>query len=899
MLIRRLRIEDFRKLRGPVCIDGIGRGITVIAGDNEEGKSTVLQALRAVLFCRHGSDGIEAKQMLPNDGGGQPRIELDFSIDGRDYRLCKTFLQRPKQAVLTTPTRTFTGGEAEEELQRLLGLEFGKQGLPKPEEQGICGLLWVEQGTGFATPLIGDNGRRALGRALEQELDQVVGGDRAAAVIEAVEQRYSRFFQPKRGREKGVYAEAKQKVEDLQAECARLSDQARSYDALLAELEQVRAALAAHAEAGGIERARADVHRLDAAQRRLDDLRVTRDAATAAEKLARSRLETAVQRQQARAEKVNAQLRTQQEAVRAAVELKEAERALAPLEAALSRAEAEAGEADRAAAQAQSQDEAADRALMRARAAHDLAGLEMDLQLAGEAAAAAERVQGEAAAIIVDDEALRLLREATTRVEKARARVQAAETRIELAPIAGRSAFLGDDVLPTGQPLRLDEPTTLRLEGWGELTIVPGGEDLADRRAAVLMAEEALAAVLASLGVADAAAAEAAALRRRQLTAVAAEAARDLARRAPDGLASLRRAVELKSAEEADLAQGATTSPLLPEAAEAERRQARESLAAFRLRQEQAKMALARAGLERARARDRVLEARALGEDAARRAADLGADLERGRAEESDEALAATVVAARADVAKQEAQSTALQQAWDGEDPERTMAQLQQARAQLDRLSRDVDRLERRDSELLGELRGIGKQGFDEDLTRAEGELRLARDRLARLQREADAVRLLREVLHEARQQAKQQFTEPVRRRLRPKLGRLFDGADLAFDEETLAMTRLHRDGVAEEVRSLSVGTREQLAVLMRLAFAELLLERGCPAPVILDDALVYSDPCRFAAMRQIVVEAGRRLQIIVLTCREDDWSGLGAPVLRLAHCLAGHGKRQQLASIG
>ncbi|MBK8210921.1 MAG: AAA family ATPase [Rhodospirillales bacterium] len=599
MLIRRLRIEDFRKLRGPVCIDGIGNGITVIAGDNEEGKSTVLQALRAVLFCRHGSDGVEAKQMLPNGGGGQPRIELDFSIDGRDYRLCKTFLQRPKQAVLTTPARTFSGGEAEEELQRLLGLDFGKQGLSKPEEQGVCGLLWVEQGTGFAAPLIGDNGRRALGRALEQELDQVVGGDRAAAVIEAVEERYSRFFQPKRGREKGVYAEAKQKVEDLEAECARLREQARSYDALLAELEQVRAALSAHAEAGGIERAQADVHRLDAAQRRLDDLRVKRDAVEAAEKLACSKLDIAVQRQQARAERVNAQLRTQQEAVRSAVELKEAERALAPLEEALSRAEAEAAEADRAVAQAQSRDDAADRALMRARAAHDLAALTIDLRLAKEAAAAAERLRSEAAAIIVDDGALRRLRDATTAVDKARARVQAAETRVEFAPIAGRRAFLGADAVPTNRPLRLDEPTTLRLEGWGELTIVPGGEDLAERRAAVTIAEEALAGLLMSLGVADAAAAEAACSRRRELTAVAAEAARDLARRAPEGLEALRLAVAVKAAEEADLAQGATAAPLLPEAAEAERRQARQ------LRRFAASARASEGGLEQRRPRPR------------------------------------------------------------------------------------------------------------------------------------------------------------------------------------------------------------------------------------------------------------------------------------------------------
>ncbi len=42
---------------------------------------------------------------------------------------------------------------------------------------------------------------------------------------------------------------------------------------------------------------------------------------------------------------------------------------------------------------------------------------------------------------------------------------------------------------------------------------------------------------------------------------------------------------------------------------------------------------------------------------------------------------------------------------------------------------------------------------------------------------------------------------------------------------------------------------REQLSVLTRLAFARLLARDGRPAPVILDDALVYSDDDRIERM--------------------------------------------------
>ena len=82
MRIRSIRIEDFRKLTGPICIEGIGDAITVISGDNEEGKSTVLEAIRTVLFTRHRVSGDTADRMQPFGQSVRPEISLDFEIDG-------------------------------------------------------------------------------------------------------------------------------------------------------------------------------------------------------------------------------------------------------------------------------------------------------------------------------------------------------------------------------------------------------------------------------------------------------------------------------------------------------------------------------------------------------------------------------------------------------------------------------------------------------------------------------------------------------------------------------------------------------------------------------------------------------------------------------------------------
>jgi len=80
----------------------------------------------------------------------------------------------------------------------------------------------------------------------------------------------------------------------------------------------------------------------------------------------------------------------------------------------------------------------------------------------------------------------------------------------------------------------------------------------------------------------------------------------------------------------------------------------------------------------------------------------------------------------------------------------------------------------------------------------------------------------------------------------------------------------------------LSIGTREQLAVLARLTFADLLDEHGKKSPIILDDALVFSDDRRFGEMQRILDRAAERLQIIVLTCHVRAYFERGWTTMRL-----------------
>src|SRR5271169_6665912 len=145
MLFRCISVQNFRKLASPAVIEGLGAGVTIIAGDNEEGKSTLLLAIRTGLFERHNLGGRAAEAMQPFGSTVRPQIRLDFEIDGESYSITKGFVHRPS-ALLITPDGKFEGPAAEDRLAELLSFRVTLRGESRPEDRGILGLFWLEQG---------------------------------------------------------------------------------------------------------------------------------------------------------------------------------------------------------------------------------------------------------------------------------------------------------------------------------------------------------------------------------------------------------------------------------------------------------------------------------------------------------------------------------------------------------------------------------------------------------------------------------------------------------------------------------------------------------------------------------------------------------------------------------
>ena len=262
------------------------------------------------------------------------------------------------------------------------------------------------------------------------------------------------------------------------------------------------------------------------------------------------------------------------------------------------------------------------------------------------------------------------------------------------------------------------------------------------------------------------------------------------------------------------------------------------------------------------------------------------------------EALAQT----RTDLARLEGQTGPLQVNADGKDLDTARANRDAARDalaaipavdgidDLDALARDAEgadglvrALESDLRKAEGALEQMGGQYLEEQRQQVEDAVKALDTRERELEMDYGAWRLLRETLTDAERSGAAHLgnalVEPVSRRM----GALTRGryGDVAIGPQ-LDATGIELAGGERPLQTLSVGTQEQIALLLRVAIAEAL-----GTFVILDDQLTQSDAGRMAWIRELLAETSRRIQVVVLTCHPADYHIDGAPhVVDLMQCL-------------
>lgn len=880
LIITDLVVENFRKFDRPQRLTGLGPGLNLLAAPNEAGKSTLKAALDAALFQRHRVSGAGATQYLNQWHEAPPAVRVAFQLDGADYSLAKRFYKQQK-AVLRRPDGSSVEGDAaERELQELLGFQAPERGGMRAELLGVWGLLWASQGDTIGPLAVSDTARDSLAECLAAGgVASVTGGRRGSAVPAKVREALAAYLTPGRGQPTGMYKQ----LLDKRAELAQALQEAEASQRELAE--QTQALLTARRDLAVEQRGTDEAAENDAIQalrsRHAEAERLAQqiENATLSLSLARQDLAAAEDAAKRRQEMIATGGRLAEALQQATAHAEEANQAVSTANAALSTAEntATAAEAAAKAARAKAESIGRQRALVERHTA--LTRETERLRQALEAGRQAHKLRKAAEALPCTPAAIKHLRGLANEHATALAAREAAATALhfKLTPEGAATVRLNGET--PAAVVDLLQPASLDLGALGSIDIVPRVQDGDVLEGRLQSASAALAETLHTLGVGDLTEAEAQAEQLASLQADAKFAAERAKTLVPEATSVADLSARLQHAE-TELQEIAATldrmdhlpADELGSAEDAARSAAADADAALQAAHERAgtvrqTLALAKQAAQHA----------AEGLRTARSQHDANAQaLNAAHAAVSDNALAervaaadAKVTAAKANLAQLEAKTEELGT------PKRIAAQLERAETAREQRRDRISKLALSIARLEEQVRAVSAKGPDEVVADARQNLERVDAEIARIERDKDALLLLDQVLAQAAKEAEARYLAPLTRQMRPYIADLLGQAELEINS-AFSPSSLKRTGTQEAFGQLSAGTQEQLSVLTRLAFADVLAAQERPAVLLLDDALLYCDDVRLESMFMALERAAERFQVIIFTCHARAFDGLG-----------------------
>ncbi len=861
MKIRAIRLENVRQFIAPVEIAAIGDGLNVLTAPNEGGKSTFFEALHAVFFKDRKVWDRDIRTLVPH-AGGDPSVTVEVELPDGVFRIEKRWNKGRRGDVrILSDGRVFR--QADDAQAWIADI------LKSPKDGGPAGLLWVRQGQpGLDEGEAAQRARRDLLTSVAGEVEAMTGGRRMDLARDRCRKERDRYL-TRMGRPKAdgplkragdavtSLQQRREELEQRSGELRRELDRRRELRRELADLDEPEAeetrtkrlseAEAFHAVAlrhhemleqarqrelaKGAERDR-EAERLGALERNLAERKAARAACAAAQeeertamaaaKAAASGVTEAAAAHEAARSAADGAAKTLQMAVRVA-DSRSAEERRGELKGLLERAEDLRQRSEQAAAEATA-------------------------ELSEDGLSALEKL----------DEDLRVLKR--TRDADAAA--------ITMAYAGGRSdgVSLNGLGLPDQERVPIPDGATLEIDRLGQLEISPG------RRAtdeSVAEAAAALAAALKNAGFGTLAEARESARRRRVADEHRRDADAGLAGVVPKGIDALRARI-------AALPEPVEPPDDLPsvEAAQEQDAAARKALAAAGERWNARRSASEQVQTQAARAAA-VLEG---AEGRLGRADTLLAEFEDPEAERSRlETVVSELTAAHGDAMQA---SEAL--ATEAPDLEAAGAALDRARSVVAGADQDRRRIRDELNRLDAAIDIRAGDAVEEELADAVIRLADAERTLDELEFEVAVLARLEEALEEARTSARDRYVEPVLSELAPLVRLLWPEGELRFDAENVLPAALERAGTREQFAVLSGGTQEQIAVLVRLAFARMLARGGAAAPVIFDDAIVFTDDDRIERMFDALTRQAQDLQIIVLSCRQRAFRELGGRRLEI-----------------
>lgn len=864
-----LRIANYRGV-SEAKIEFGGSGITLVRGPNEAGKTSLGEAIRLLFDYHDNSKHRDVIAIKPVHRDVGPEIELEAESGSYRFTYLKRFFKKPETRLIIVRPKpeNYIGRQAHERAEAILRETL---------DVDLWKALSIRQGTEINQPILA--GQTWLSAAL----DRAAGGHSADAhaedLFEAVRMEYLRYF-TESGAEKREVIEHRKALTDCHSEVQRIEQVIRDLEhdvdqaaGLKRELSRLRRSeLDIVVE---VEKRSTRLREIAELDQHLSDAKLKLEAATASEKAARAE-------QDNRERLINEIV----DATKAAADMGES--ASSDLTS-LNQAKEEFGKAQKAYSDAHKKRKEILEVIDLLRRDHEYLRAKLDLELLQERRTRIDRAREEAtkselalATNKVDEQALESIEAAQTAAISADAKLEAKAPVVLLRGLVDCGLTKDGAVikLRQGEERSFPVPDIVKfaVPGKVEIEITAGSSvDMLARKA-----EEArtkLNDICTSLGITGADKAREAFEQRQKasrqianLKQVEKENLRDLSY---DKLAVF--ILGLQQSVPAYLPDRVLEPAILDNLvlAEAELREAEK----VRDRAEK-EWVNAESGLDEVKRvcekwNNRYIEARTRWEHLKEDLTRQGRALESERATSPDEVISMAMDNAMTSVAKAHIGVIDTDSSLKALNSEKERELDRTAKESLSRILHRVTEADRELIEVSTRLKINGQDGLYEKLSLAQAALEGAKYRNASLIRRAAAAKLLYETMRQERDKAHHAYVAPLKKRIE-SLGRLVFDDTLQVDvSDNLQIVSRTLNGATVDFDSLSGGTKEQLSLIFRLACAMIVAMDG-GAPVMLDDALGYTDPDRLRLMGAVLAKAAKECQIVIFTCVPDRYSNVG-----------------------
>lgn len=856
MRIHSIKIENFRALEHLELKDIPDKGVVVIHGDNEQGKSSIMEAIGVVLKYKHTSKAAQIRAIQPVDRDVPISISVEMTLGNTRFNIFKQYLKKTTSELhILEPRRSNHSGDAAD--ARLLEL------IESHLDESLFKTLFMKQGE--VQEGISAVGIPSLTSALNNQNGHTNDDSEDTELMEAVEKEYSKYFTAT-GKNNARYEQFFKTVDGLRtdldtasAQVAQLSSQVDRVTRLEADRDS------ANLKLPGAEK--------ELASRR-SELEHALKIKTEAEEVAAAFIRADEQFQSA--------LSAQQRRIDLREKLKTAQSALAvasaefePTELAAKRETEQVQELTEALEEAREKENQAVIDVKNARRAvsgiqNHSRKLELDSVLED-----LERIEQQLhelrtqqhAAKPVQQRDVDAVQKATTDVEIQRSVIQSREGSITLSASSPTEITVGEQAITLGEQeehLGLDKELTFTI---GEVSLVFNpGKTAAQSRTELESAEAELADLLDALDASDINSLRSRfkeqELRETEIASLTKE------QRSVSGCSdisvlkaerdSLKIDEDLDETLSLEEAQAALTE------AEANRehtnevhKQANAALDSVRERPADRRLRVLNAQLEGLKSNVEVAQQ------------DLGAAVE----ESSDEDIEALVSTRKNDLEVARTKKQESDELLAKSDPDMATRLCSAAETNFNSYKQVISDATAELLKLEGHI-GVAA-GAKERYSKIEAALRAAENRLASEERRAKAAKRLRNLMVNYRDESRKRYAAPFADKLSRLAAKVFgEHTDLDLDDELKIATRSIGPRTVN-INNLSGGAKEQLAILTRFAIAELVAESSNhgAVPVFIDDALGSTDPERLTRISTLFSDAGKDSQVFVLTCVPDRYN--------------------------